>query len=99
MPAHKCCLFTGAVEEERRDVYVCLVPVSCLKKNVLHVCLQICPNLGGFSHVCDGLILVDFSHENMSLITVSQTNDFISHAPMLTFFSSGRQFRKPRKVD
>lgn len=32
MPAHKRCLFTGAVEEERRDVYVCLVPVSCLKK-------------------------------------------------------------------
>lgn len=89
MPAHKCCLFTGAVEEERRDVYVCLVPARCLK------------NLGGFSRICDGLILVDLGQENMNLM--SQTNCFISHAQMLTlfthFFNSGRQIQKPRKVD
>lgn len=32
MPAHKCCLFTGDVEEDRCDVCLFLLPVSCLKK-------------------------------------------------------------------
>lgn len=51
MPAHKCCLFTGAVEEERRDVDVCLVAVSCLKKCRSHLSAYLPESRWLFKHL------------------------------------------------